>query len=55
MLIFLFSSIYEVIFFVFVVSLLLPILVLFVCITAAKEITKALGTEIDLSSLEKLI
>jgi hypothetical protein len=55
MLIFLFSSIYEVIFFVFVVSLLLPILVLFVCLTAAKEITKALGTEIDLSSLEKLI
>ncbi|MEM4634181.1 MAG: hypothetical protein QW275_03440 [Candidatus Anstonellaceae archaeon] len=55
MLIFLFSSMYDVIFFVFVVSVLLPILVLFVTLTSAKEITKALGTEIDLSALEKLI
>ncbi|MCX8198182.1 MAG: hypothetical protein N3F07_03255 [Candidatus Micrarchaeota archaeon] len=55
MAVFMFSSMYEIVFFVFVVSILLPILILFVCLTAAKEITKALGTEIDLSALEKLI
>ncbi|MEM2137783.1 MAG: hypothetical protein QW568_01725 [Candidatus Anstonellaceae archaeon] len=48
-------SAYEITFVLFIVSLVVPILLIFITITAAKEIAKALGTEIDLSSLEKLI
>jgi len=52
---FLLHSAYDVVFFVFIVSLVMPILMIFITITLAKEIAKALGTEIDLSALEKLI
>jgi len=48
-------GIYEVVMFVFIVSVLMPIFVIFITITLAKEVAKALGTEIDLTSLEKLI
>jgi hypothetical protein len=48
-------SSYEITFVLFIASLVVPILLIFITITAAKEIAKALGTEIDLSSLEKLI
>lgn len=48
-------SAYEITFVLFIASLVVPILLIFITITAAKEIAKALGTEIDLSSLEKLI
>jgi len=48
-------AINEVVFFVFIVSMVLPIFMVFITITLAKEIAKALGTEIDLSSLEKLL
>ena len=52
---FMMNSMYDLVFFVFVVSLVLPIIVIFVTITSAREIAKFLGTEIDLSALEKLI
>ena len=42
-------------YFVFVVTIIAPIFMIFVTLTLAKEIAKVLGTEIDLSSLEKLI
>ncbi|MCX8196823.1 MAG: hypothetical protein N3G80_00705 [Candidatus Micrarchaeota archaeon] len=48
-------ALYQTIYFVFIVSILLPIFNVFITITFAKEIAKVLGTEIDLSSLEKLI
>jgi len=46
---------YETIYFLFIVSIVLPIFNIFITLTLAKEITKVLGTEIDLSALEKLI
>lgn len=46
---------YHTVYFVFVVSILLPIFTIFITITFAREIARALGTEIDLSALEKLI
>ena len=46
---------YETIYFLFIVSIVLPIFTVFICITLAKEIAKVLGTEIDLSALEKII
>ncbi len=45
----------DIMYFVFIVTIIAPIFILFVTLTLAKEIAKALGTEIDLSSLEKLI
>ena len=48
-------AVYETVYFLFIVSIVLPIFNIFITVTLAKEITKALGTEIDLSSLEKLI
>ena len=48
-------ALYESIYFLFIVSILLPIFIIFITITLAKEIAKALGTEIDLTSLEKII
>jgi hypothetical protein len=51
----LFSTIYDLVFFIFLASILLPIFVVFISLTVGKEITKTLGSEIDLSSLEKLI
>ncbi len=48
-------AVYETVYFLFIVSIVLPIFNIFITLTLAKEITKALGTEIDLSSLEKLI
>ncbi|MCX6771449.1 MAG: hypothetical protein NTX79_05330 [Candidatus Micrarchaeota archaeon] len=55
---FLMFSIYaimEMVYFVFIMTIIVPIFILFVTLTLAKEIAKVLGTEIDLSSLEKLI
>ena len=49
------STVYEALFFVFIVSLVLPIFAIFITLTMAKEIAGALGTQIDLSSLEKII
>lgn len=46
---------YETVYFMFIVSIVLPIFTIFICITLAKEIAKVLGTEIDLSALEKII
>ena len=48
-------AVYNAVYFLFIVSVLLPIFVIFITITIAKEIAKVLGTEIDLSALEKLI
>jgi len=48
-------AIMEIVFFVFILSILVPIFIIFIMLTFAKEIAKVLGTEIDLSSLEKLI
>jgi hypothetical protein len=48
-------AVYETVYFLFIVSIVLPIFNIFITLTLAKEITKVLGTEIDLSSLEKLI
>lgn len=48
-------TLHDMLFFLFVVSLIMPIMMIFITITLAKEIAKVLGTEIDLSSLEKLI
>lgn len=55
MIAFVLNSAYDIVFFVFVVSILLPLMMVFITITMAKEIAKVLGTEIDLSALEKLI
>jgi hypothetical protein len=52
---FVLHAMYDIVFFVFVVSIVLPILMIFMTITVAKEIAKALGTEIDLSAIEKII
>ena len=52
---FVLAAVYEAVYFLFIVSVLLPIFTIFITITIAKEIAKVLGTEIDLSSLEKLI
>ncbi|MEM4348520.1 MAG: hypothetical protein QXN37_03040 [Candidatus Anstonellaceae archaeon] len=49
------QALYETTYFLFIVTILLPIFNIFITITLAKEIAKALGTEIDLTSLEKLI
>ena len=49
------SSTYEALFFVFIVSLVLPIFTIFITLTLAKEISGALGTQLDLSALEKII
>lgn len=49
------STTYEALFFVFIVSLVLPIFAIFITLTLAKEIAGALGTTIDLSALEKII
>lgn len=46
---------YDTVYFMFVVSIVLPIFMIFISLTFAKEIAKVLGTEIDLSALEKLI
>ena len=46
---------YETVYFLFIISVILPIFVVFITITMAREIAKVLGTEIDLSALEKLI
>jgi hypothetical protein len=46
---------YETVYFLFIISAVLPIFVVFITITMAREIAKVLGTEIDLSALEKLI
>jgi hypothetical protein len=48
-------AIMEMVFFVFIMSLIVPLFIVFITLTLAKEIAKVLGTEIDLSSLEKLI
>ena len=48
-------AIMEMVYFVFIMTVIVPIFILFVTLTLAKEIAKVLGTEIDLSSLEKLI
>ncbi|MFA6489068.1 MAG: hypothetical protein WCT52_00120 [Candidatus Micrarchaeia archaeon] len=55
MIAFLLNSAYDIVFFVFIVSIVLPLMMVFITITMAKEIAKVLGTEIDLSALEKLI
>ncbi len=55
---FIYFSIYaimEMVYFVFIMTIIVPIFILFVTLTLAKEIAKVLGTEIDLSALEKLI
>jgi len=48
-------AIMEMVYFVFIMTIIVPIFILFVTLTLAKEIAKVLGTEIDLSALEKLI
>lgn len=48
-------AVYESVYFLFIVSMVMPIFNIFITLTMAKEITKVLGTEIDLSALEKLI
>ena len=53
-----FFSIYaimEMVYFVFIMTVIVPLFILFVTLTLAKEIAKVLGTEIDLSALEKII
>ena len=52
---FTFYTMSDIMYFVFVVTIIAPIFILFVTLTLAKEIAKVLGTEIDLSSLEKLM
>ena len=49
------TGMYETIFVLFVVSIVMPIFMIFITLTLAKEIAKVLGTEIDLSALEKII
>ena len=46
---------YDAVYLVFLMSVVLPIFMIFITLTFAKEMAKVLGTEIDLSSLEKLI
>ncbi len=53
--VFVMNSITEMVYFVFIVTIILPLFVIFITLTFAREISKVLGTEIDLSSLEKLI
>ena len=53
--IFALQAVYEMVFFLFIVSLALPIFTIFITITMAKEFAKLLGTEIDLSAIEKII
>jgi len=48
-------AIMEMVFFVFILTMIVPIFIIFITLTIAKEIAKVLGTEMDLSSLEKLI
>ena len=48
-------AIIEMVFFVLIMTILVPLFIVFITLTIAKEIAKVLGTEIDLSSLEKLI
>ena len=48
-------AIMEMVFFVFIMTIIVPLFMLFVTLTLAKEIAKVLGTEIDLSALEKII
>ncbi len=48
-------GVYQMVYVLFIVSVILPIFLVFITITMAKEIAKVLGTEIDLSALEKLI
>ncbi|MFA5930288.1 MAG: hypothetical protein WC861_05380 [Candidatus Micrarchaeia archaeon] len=52
---FTFYTMSDIMYFVFVVTMIVPLFIIFVTLTIAKEIAKVLGTEIDLSSLEKLI
>lgn len=52
---FLLNMLQTVAYFVFVVSVILPVFNIFITITLSMEIAKALGTEIDLSAIEKLI
>ncbi|VVC00653.1 Uncharacterised protein [uncultured archaeon] len=52
---FVIHSVEEMLYFVFIVTILMPLFILFITLTLAREISKALGTEIDLSSLEKLV
>jgi len=52
---FVLGFIYSLAYFFFITSMVLPIFVIFITLTLSKEITKALGTEMDLSALEKLI
>jgi len=52
---FAFYAIMEMVYFVFILTIIVPIFIVFVTLTIAKELAKVLGTEIDLSSLEKLI
>lgn len=47
--------IYEVVYFVFIINIVMAIFIIFITLTFAKEISKVLGTEIDLSALEQLI
>lgn len=49
------TGMYETIFVLFVVSIVMPIFMIFITLTLAREIAKVLGTEIDLSALEKII
>jgi hypothetical protein len=48
-------AIIQTVYFLFIVSIVMPIFVIFITITFAREVARALGTEIDLSALEKII
>ncbi|MFA6214127.1 MAG: hypothetical protein WC717_02510 [Candidatus Micrarchaeia archaeon] len=48
-------AIIEMVYFVFIMTMMVPLFILFVTLTLAKEIAKVLGTEIDLTALEKII
>ncbi|MCX8195057.1 MAG: hypothetical protein N3G22_03055 [Candidatus Micrarchaeota archaeon] len=52
---YLFIFTYTTTYFVFIISTVMAIFIIFVTLTFAKEIARVLGTEIDLSALEKLI
>ena len=49
------SFTYEMVYFVLVISVVMAVFIIFITLTFAKEVAKVLGTEIDLSALEKLI
>ena len=49
------NALYETVFFVIIVSMVLPIFMIFITLTIAKEFAKLLGTEIDLSAIEKIL